>query len=715
MSANVEPVSAGVPEAPGVWTGRPFPLGATWDGAGTNFAVWSGSSTAMTLSLFSADGREIRIPMPERTYDIWHVYLPGIGPGQRYGLRADGPYRPDAGLFHEPTKLLLDPYARAVDGALVDNPGIYPGSGVDSAGFVPRGVVTGSRFDWESDRRLDTPWNDTVIYELHVRGFTKTRPGIPSELRGTYAGLGHPASIDYLTGLGITAVELLPIHAFATEPSIQRRGQVNYWGYNSIGYFAPHSPYASAGLTHGAEVIDEFKAMVRSLHTAGIEVILDVVYNHTAEGPVNGPVVNLRGLDNHGYYRHAYDSTGQYIDYTGCGNTVDARIPGALSMIMDSLRYWVEEMHVDGFRFDLASALARGHLDYDINCAFLAAIAQDPLLRNVKLVAEPWDTGAGGYQVGGFPVRWSEWNGKYRDSVRQFWAHGDQGVRDLAYRLTGSSDLYGDDGRQPWASVNFITAHDGFTLRDLVSYERKHNEANGEGNLDGTNDNLSYNCGSEGETADTQIVTVRQRQARNFLTTLLLSTGVPMLTAGDERWRTQGGNNNAYCLDDETSWLDWSDDATADDLTALTRRLLALRRDSAVLRRRDFFDGSVIPGTDGCKDVAWFDTDATELDDTDWFNPAKRTVGMYLDGRGLRHRGTRNEPLLDDSYLLVLHAGDDTVDFQLPGPPWAAGYQTIVDTTRAAGHPTSDDVQPAGNRLTLPPRSTFLLRVHRNT
>ena len=701
------------PTATAAWIGVPFPLGATWDGNGTNFAVWSGSSTAMTLCLFDEDGTETRVPMPERTYDIWHAYLPGVGPGQRYGLRASGPYRPDAGLFHDPLKLLLDPYARAIEGDVVDDPSVYPGSGVDSAPHVPRAVVTHDSFDWAGDTRIDVPWNNTVIYELHVRGFTKTMPGVPEGLRGTYAGLGHPASVDYLKSLGVTAVELLPVQTSTTEPSIHRRGLVNYWGYNSLGFFAPHSRYAHAPIGSGSGVNDEFKAMVAALHAAGIEVILDVVYNHTAEGPVNGPVLSFRGLDNHGYYRHAYDSTGQYIDYTGCGNTVDVRIPATLALVMDSLRYWVQEMHVDGFRFDLASALARAHVDFDMNCAFLSAIAQDPVLRSVKLIAEPWDTGAGGYQVGAFPVLWSEWNGKYRDSVRSFWAHGDQGIRDVAYRLTGSSDLYGDDGRQPWASINFITAHDGFTLRDLVSYEHKHNDANGEHNADGTNDNLAYNCGIEGETDDEAIIGVRRRQARNFLTTLLLSTGVPMLTAGDERWRTQGGNNNAYCLDDETAWLDWTETPASTDLTALTRRLLALRRAAPVLRRRDYFDGATIEGTGGSKDAAWFDIDATEIDDSDWFNPAVRTVGMYLDGRGLRHADEHNQPVIDDSYLLVLHAGDESGEFVLPGAPWADGYEIVIDTTRVGGDPGASPARATGSTLALIPRSVYLLRIVR--
>ena len=691
------------------WPGHPFPLGATWDGSGTNFAVWSSSARAVSIALFDEAGTETRVALSERTYEIWHGYLPGVGPGQRYGLRVDGVWRPDAGLFHQPANLLVDPYARAIESAFDDHPSTYPGSTEDSAPHVPRAIVVHDDFDWGDERRLGTNMNDTIIYELHVRGFTKQMPGVPPELRGTYAGLGHPAAIGYLSALGVTAVQLLPVHHFAVEPDIQRRGRTNYWGYNSLGFFAPHAAYAATGPgAAGNGVVREFKSMVAALHAAGIEVILDVVYNHTAEGPATGPILRLRGIDNHAHYRPAHGTTGLY--YTGCGNTVDLRTPAALALVMDSLRYWVNEMHVDGFRFDLAPALSRTRTGFDPRSAFLSAVAQDPVIRMVKLIAEPWDLGAGGYQVGGFPQIWSEWNGKFRDAVREFWAHGDHGVRDLAYRLTGSSDLYQDDGRQPWASVNFVTAHDGFTLRDLVSYDTKHNEANGEHNRDGTDDNLSYNCGVEGETADPGIRALRRRQARNLLVTLLLSTGVPMLTAGDERWRTQKGNNNAYCLDDETAWVDWAHDPDTADLDGLVRDLIALRRSSPVLRRRDFFDGRHIPGADGARDVAWFGPSAQELKDSDWFNPAVRTIGMYLDGRGLRHRGARNEVLRDDSYLLVLHAGDDAIDFALPALDWVAGWEVVIDTTQVAGRPGAPTRLAAGAVLALVPRCVYLLR-----
>jgi isoamylase len=695
------------------WPGSAFPMGATPDGGGTNFAVWSSSATRVWVCLFDAAGAETRVELTERIYGIWHGYVPGVGPGQRYGLRTDGLRQPDAGRFHDPAKLLIDPYAKAITGAPVDDASLYPGSTVDSGPYAPRSVVVSDVYDWSADQAPATSWSDTVVYEMHVRGFTRAMPDVPAELRGTYAGLGHPAAVQRLRDLGVTAVELMPIHYFGTEPALQRRGLVNYWGYNTLGFFAPHEEYAHASIGTGSEVLDEFRDMVKALHAAGIEVILDVVYNHTGEGPVNGPVLSLRGLDNRGYYRHVWENTGQYADYTGCGNTVDTRSPQALTLVMDSLRFWVQDMHVDGFRFDLASALSRDRYNFDDHSAFLSAVAQDPVLKRVKLIAEPWDVGAGGYQVGGFPQLWSEWNGRYRDSVRDFWAHGAGGVRDLAYRLAGSSDLYRDDGREPWASVNFVTAHDGFTLRDLTSYAVKHNEANGEHNSDGSDDNRSYNCGTEGDTIDPAIQALRLRQARNLLTTLLLSTGVPMLTAGDERWRTQGGNNNAYCHDNPTSWLDWTPSPEADDLTELTKRLLALRRSSPVLRRQDFFDGAVIPGTDGAKDAAWFGTDGTELDNHHWFDPSVRTIGMLLDGRGLMHRGAHNEPVTDSSYLLVLHAGDDQVDFTLPVAPGAAGYLITIDTSRPGGEPLPTPTLAPGANLHLIARSAYLLTVQR--
>jgi isoamylase len=571
-------------------------------------------------------------------------------------------------------------------------------------------VIVQDGFPWGDDHRPKVPWDDTVIYELHVRGFTEQHPDIPPELRGTYTGLAHPAAIDHLRSLGVTAVELMPIHHFVSEPQLQRRGARNYWGYNSVGFFAPHAAYAA---NHGDQV-REFKAMVRALHKAGIEVILDVVYNHTAEGGPGGPVLEFRGIDNGSYYRADENDPSRYVDYTGCGNTFDPRRPFPLQLITDSLRYWITEMHVDGFRFDLASALARSLHDVDKLSSFFDTIHQDPVISQVKLIAEPWDVGDGGYQVGEFPPLWTEWNGKYRDTVRSFWAHGADGVRDLAYRLSGSSDLYGDDGRLPIASINFITAHDGFTMRDLVSYERKHNEANGEDNRDGTDDNRSYNCGAEGDPAPPAVEVLRRRQARNLLATLLLSTGAPMLVAGDEMWRTQRGNNNAYVQDNDSSWIDWTPSEAGADMLALTRRLLALRRTHPVLRQSAFFEGQPVTTGDGAgtKDLAWFHPAGRELSADDWFDAGLRSIGMYLDGRGLRHRNPRGETIIDESFLLLLHSGDGDGVFTLPAYPWAASYERVIDTTAVGGVPSAEPVD-GGADLPMRARSVVLLRVVR--
>jgi glycogen operon protein len=695
------------------WPGAPFPLGAHWDGEGTNFALWSTTATAVSVCLFDASGLETRIPLGDQTYHVWHGYLPGVGPGQRYGFRVDGPFDPATGLFHNANKLLLDPYARAIEGDFVDDPSVYPGSGADSAPCVPRSVVVHDGFPWGDDKHPKIPWDDTVIYELHVRGFTMQHPDIPPELRGTYIGLAHPAAIDHLRSLGVTAVELMPIHAFATEPLLQRRGMKNYWGYNSVGFFAPHAAYSAGG--DAVDAVREFKAMVRAMHKAGIEVILDVVYNHTAEGGPQGPLLEFRGIDNGSYYRLLDGDPSVYVDYTGCGNTFDPRRPFPLQVITDSLRYWITEMHVDGFRFDLASALARSLHDVDKLSSFFDTIHQDPVIAQAKLIAEPWDVGAGGYQVGEFPPLWTEWNGKYRDTVRSFWAHGADGVRDLAFRLSGSSDLYGDDGRLPIASINFVTAHDGFTMRDLVSYESKHNDDNGEQNRDGTDDNRSYNCGAEGDPAPAEVVAQRRRQARNLLATLLLSTGAPMLVAGDEMWRTQRGNNNAYVQDNEISWIDWSGNEIAEDVLALTRRLLALRRQHPVLRQRAFFEGHPVTGGDGCKDLAWFHPAGRELAEDDWFDTGLRSIGMYLDGRGLRHRDSRGQTIMDDSFLLLLHSGDKDGVFTIPGVPWAARYERVIDTTEIGGEPdeAAEDI-PGGAGLPMSARSVVLLRVLRD-
>jgi glycogen operon protein len=641
--------------------------------------------------------------------------VPGVGPGQRYGFRVNGPFDPSLGLFHNPNKLLLDPYARAIEGDFVEDPSVYPGSGADSAPCVPRSVIVHDGFPWGDDQPPKVRWDDTVIYEMHVRGFTKTHPGIPPELRGTYSGLAHPAAIEHLRSLGVTAVELMPIHHFVSEPHLQRRGAGNYWGYNSVGFFAPHAAYAAGAGGDAADSVREFKAMVRALHKAGIEVILDVVYNHTAEGGPGGPVLEFRGIDNGSYYRADENDPSRYVDYTGCGNTFDPRRPFPLQLITDSLRYWITEMHVDGFRFDLASALARSLHDVDKLSSFFDTIHQDPVISQVKLIAEPWDVGDGGYQVGEFPPLWTEWNGKYRDTVRSFWAHGADGVRDLAFRLSGSSDLYGDDGRLPIASINFITAHDGFTMRDLVSYEHKHNEGNGEDNRDGTDDNRSYNCGVEGDPAPPEVDELRRRQARNLLATLLLSTGAPMLVAGDEMWRTQGGNNNAYVQDNEVSWVDWTPTEVGDDMLALTRRLIALRRKHPVLRQSAFFEGHPIKSGDGytdTKDLAWFHPAGRELAAGDWFDTGLRSIGMYLDGRGLRHRTARGETVIDDSFLLLLHSGDEDGIFALPGEPWASTYLPVIDTTAVGGVALGPPIK-SGTDLPMRARSVLLLQVHR--
>ncbi|WP_406149023.1 glycogen debranching protein GlgX [Streptomyces anulatus] len=717
---------AGAP-SPAVWPGAPMPLGARFrvgpDGvAGTNFALWAGGAEAVELCLYDERGTETRCPLTELTHEIWHGFVPGVRPGQRYGYRVHGRWDPWTGARWNAAKLLLDPYARAVDGTFALPPEVYghvrdwPDQHVadtvrddrDSAPFVPKGVVVRDDDDWVEDRRPKTPWADSVIYELHVRGFTKLHPDIPPELRGTYAGLAHPAAIEHLTRLGVTAVELLPVHQFAHEDHLLRRGLRNHWGYNSIGYFAPHAGYSASG-TAGQQV-GEFKRMVHALHEAGIEVILDVVYNHTAEAGELGPMLSLRGIDNRGYYR-LRDDPRRYADYTGCGNTLHVVQPQVLRLITDSLRYWVTEMGVDGFRFDLAAALARSMHDVDMLSPFLAVIGQDPVLRRVKLIAEPWDVGNGGYQVGAFPPLWTEWNDRYRDAVRDFWRGALPDVRDLGYRLTGSSDLYAWGGRRPYASVNFVTAHDGFTLRDLVSYEQKHNEANGEGNRDGTSDNRAWNCGAEGESDDPGINALRRRQLRNLLTTLLLSTGVPMLVAGDEMGRTQGGNNNAYCQDNETGWLDWSllEEPAWRELTELTARVLRLRRTHPVLRRRAFFSGRA-QAPDGLRDLAWFARDGREMTEGDWYAPAA-TLGLYLSGRDIPGRDARGEPVTDDSFLAVLHAGAEPTVFALPGAPWAARYELVLDTSREEQTEAPGTVLDGGTEMTVPARSVLLLRV----
>ncbi|WP_236060079.1 glycogen debranching protein GlgX [Actinacidiphila acididurans] len=722
-----DPRPAGAELVP-VLPGSPEPLGARFrkgpDGpAGTNFALWARGAEWVEVCLFGADGSETRAPLTELTDEVWHGFVPGVLPGARYGFRVGGRWDPWTGARWNPAKLLLDPYARAVDGEFTLAPETYghvrhwPDPAVadtvrddrDSAPYVPKGVVVADEDDGpDNDRRPGTPWAETVIYELHVRGFTMRHPDVPPELRGTYAGLAHPAAIAHLTGLGVTAVELLPVHQFAHEEHLERRGLRNYWGYNSIGYFAPHGAYSSAG-TRG-EQVGEFKRMVKALHAAGIEVILDVVYNHTAEGGEGGPTLSMRGIDNRGYYKLAADPR-RYADFTGCGNTLSVVQPHVLRMVTDSLRHWVTEMGVDGFRFDLAAALARTRHDVDMFAPFLAVIAQDPVLRRVKLIAEPWDVGAGGYQVGAFPPLWSEWNDRFRDTVRDFWRGAAPDVRDLGYRLTGSSDLYDRGGRRPRASVNYVTAHDGFTLRDLVSYNRKHNEANGEDGRDGSDDNRSWNCGAEGESDDPAVPALRGRQIRNMLATLLLSTGVPMLVAGDEMGRTQGGNNNAYCQDNEVGWVDWSLLAEPQwaRIRDLVARLTALRRAHPALRRGGFFSGLPL-GPDGLRDVAWFRPDGREMADADWF-ASSATLGMYVSGHGLPERDPHGEPITDDSFLLLAHAGHRPLPFHLPGPPWAAAYELLLDTALDdQSHPPAT-LSPSGTTIRVPARSVRLYRV----
>ena len=678
------------------WPGHWSPLGATYDGEATNFALWAPLAEWVEVCLLDENGEEKRIPLGERTFDVWHGRFPDVRPGQRYGFRVHGQWQPDAGLRFDSSKLLVDPYARAVTGELEV---VTTEVGVDSGRVVPTAVVVGDdAFDWGSAPRPHVSWADTVLYELHVRGFTMRHPDVPDDIRGTSAGLAHPAVIDHLVGLGVTTIELLPVHHFVTEPPVAARGQQNYWGYNSLAFFAPHARYSSAGSL--GEQVTEFKAMVKTLHEAGLEVVLDVVYNHTAEWDASGPTLSFRGLDNPAYYQ--LDDDGGYLDFTGCGNTVNVGHPHVLKFVMDSLRYWVTEMGVDGFRFDLASALARSARDVDMIGTFMSVIEQDPVLREVKLIAEPWDVGPGGYQVGEFPHLWTEWNDRYRNTVRDHWRGQGPGVRDLAYRLSGSSDLYADDGRHPYASINFVTAHDGFTLRDLVSYNEKHNV----GSDGGTDDNRSWNHGVEGDTDDPDVIALRRRQLRNLMTTLLLSTGVPMITAGDEMGRTQRGNNNAYCIDDETTWVDWSLRDEYGDLLEFTRSLLTMRLRHPVFRQRRFFEGRpVVP--DGRKDLAWFAADGAEMSQERWYDESLRTLGMFIAGDGLRTRGPRGERITDDSFLLWVHSGPDPIEARLPGDPWAGGYELVLDTAdddSRAGRPID------GTTVTLAARSCQLLR-----
>jgi isoamylase len=709
-----------------VWPGDSYPLGATFDGIGTNFSVFSEVAEAVELCVFDPDGSETRVELPEQFGGCWHGYLPDAGPGTCYGFRVHGPWDPGQGHRCNSNKLLLDPYAKAVNGdfrwneALFGSPWGSPDArnDADSAPFMPKAVVHNPFFDWENDQVLRNDWSKTVIYEAHVKGATQLHPAVEPDLRGSYAGIAHPAFVEHLTTLGITALELLPIHQFAHDMRLVEHGLRNYWGYNSIGFFAPHNEYShryAAGAGQGEQVQD-FKQMVKALHQAGIEVILDVVFNHTAEGNHLGPVLSFKGLDNQAYYRLVDDDPRFYMDYTGTGNTLNMRHPHSLQLLMDSLRYWVLDMHVDGFRFDLASTLARGLHEVDRLSAFFDTVQQDPVISQVKLIAEPWDVGEGGYQVGNFPPLWAEWNGKYRDCGRDFWRGQETGLGEFGYRLTGSSDLYEDDGRRPHASINFVTAHDGFTLADLVSYNDKHNEANGENNNDGANDNRSWNCGVEGPTGDPGILELRHRQQRNFWATLLLSQGIPMVLGGDELGRTQFGNNNAYCQDNEISWLHWDNLDTG--LLAWATRLITFRRDHPAFRRRGYFQGKAIHGSDAT-DIAWFNPAGEEMTEDDWEAGFAKTLGMFLNGDALEV-GRRGEVVVDDSFLVLINAYWEPVPFTIPEGPWGEAWDVVLDShDPTVGDPTVALATPrppvkAGDNVTLGDRSIQVLRRDKN-
>jgi isoamylase len=698
------------------WPGDPVPLGATWQGEGTNFSLFSENAERVELCLFDEDDVETRFELSERTAFNWHGYLPDVAAGQRYGFRVHGPYAPLEGHRFNPAKLLIDPYAKAIEGHVRWNRAnvfAYPQKGTpdddleldttDDAVAVPKSIVIDPAFDWEGDAPPRIPWSDTIIYEAHVKGFTKLHPGIPEHLRGTYGGLASDEAVGYLASLGVTALELLPVHHYVDEHHLLARGLRNYWGYSSIGYLAPHSAYSATGKR--GEQLRELKGMVKALHRAGIEVILDVVYNHTGEGNHLGPTLCFRGIDNASYYRLMPDDPRHYLDFTGTGNSFNPVHPSVLRLIMDSLRYWVLECHVDGFRFDLASALARELYEVERLAAFFDTIHQDPVLSQVKLIAEPWDVGPGGYQVGNFPVLWTEWNGRYRDELRDFWRGLGHGA-EFSRRLSGSADLYQDDGRKPFASINFVTAHDGFTLRDLVSYDEKHNEANLEDNRDGTDDNRSWNCGVEGPTEDPDVVVLRAQQQRNLLTTLLLSLGVPMVVAGDEHGRTQHGNNNAYCQDNEISWIDWELDDERRELLELTKQLIAFRKTHAVFRRDRFLTGEQAMGS-GLPDAWWFRPDGRRMTRRDWEQPECRVLGFFLNGREIRGRTPDGEPVEDESYVLLFNASEEEVSFQMPARRFGRVWELELATQPHADAPRA---LRAREFFPLVPRSLALLR-----
>jgi len=702
-----------------IWPGRAYPLGATFDGSGTNFALFSEVAERVHLCLFDAEGKETRVELTEVDAYVWHGYLPRVQPGQRYGYRVTGPWEPEAGLRCNPNKLLLDPYAKATYGEIEWNQSMFgytfgdedERNDEDSAASMTKGVVINPYFDWEGDRRLDVPYNESVIYEAHVKGMTELHAGVPADIRGTYAGLSHPAVISHLQRLGITAIELMPVHQFIQDSALLDRGLRNYWGYNTLGFFAPHAEYAAgAGVSPTSQLpgqqVQEFKTMVKTFHQAGVEVILDVVYNHTAEGNHLGPTLSLKGIDNPAYYRLVEDDKRYYMDYTGTGNSLNVRHPHSLQLIMDSLRYWVTEMHVDGFRFDLASTLAREFYDVDRLSTFFELVQQDPVVSQVKLIAEPWDIGPGGYQVGGFPPQWTEWNGKYRDTVRDFW-RGEPSLGEFASRVAGSADLYEHTGRRPVASINFVTAHDGFTLRDLVSYNDKHNEANGEDNNDGESFNRSSNHGAEGPTDDPEILALRSRSQRNFLATLLLSQGTPMVLHGDELGRTQQGNNNTYAQDSAISWVHW--DQADEPLIEFTAALIGLRRQHPTFRRRRFFTGRTVrtgpAGAERLNDIVWLHLDGRPMEDEDWESGAQ-AIGMYLNGHGIAGSDVRGDTITDDHFLLYFNAdGEATVT--LPPAEYAESWDVYIDT---AGTPDAVETLKAGAQFPMKESSVLVLR-----
>ncbi|MBA9079555.1 glycogen debranching protein GlgX [Rufibacter quisquiliarum] len=703
------------------YPGNPFPLGATWDGQGVNFALYAPNATGVELCLFSniEDGTETaRIEMLERTYQVYHLYIPELEPGQLYGYRVHGPYEPENGHRFNANKLLIDPYAKAVAGTVNWHESLFgyqfghededlSFSEMDSAPYVPKSVVIDPSFDWEGDTPPKYGYYQSVIYEAHVKGFTQMHPEIPEEIRGTYAGIAHPATINYLKELGVTSLELLPVHHFITDWYLQDKGLTNYWGYNSIGFFAPDVRYSSSGVL--GQQVTEFKNMVKALHKAGIEVILDVVYNHTGEGNEKGPTLSFKGVDNASYYRLVEEDKRYYMDYTGTGNTLNANLPSVLRLIMDSLRYWILEMHVDGFRFDLASALARELHGVDKLSSFFDIIHQDPVISQVKLIAEPWDVGEGGYQVGNFPPGWTEWNGMYRDCMRDFWRGEESMLAEFANRFTGSSDLYYDDFRRPTASINFITAHDGFTLHDLVSYNEKHNEANGEDSKDGDDHNRSWNCGVEGPTDDQWIIDLRNRQKRNFLATLFLSQGVPMLVAGDEMSRTQGGNNNAYCQDNEISWINWQQADSS--LMEFTRKMIHFRKNHPVFRRRRWFKGHEIEGL-GVEDIAWFLPTGDTMSMEHWDQDHAKSLAIYLNGRGVHTRGPKGEILIDDSFYVIFNAYHDSLEFTLPNEKYGSQWEVTIDTFRDLVEPENPTVYNAGDTFLVEGRSVLVLKNH---